>query len=286
VQASLLAAGGTVLTGQRVSTIVCDGDHVDGVETESGERIAAPVVISACDPHATFLQWLRDPPPRARSLVERWRATPHHDGYESKIDAVVTEVPAYRQLPDWVATELDFDPMAATAVIAPPAADLVTGHRRSLEGQVMTRPVMLANFPTVLDPAMSPSNRHVLSLEALYTPFALRGGWPHSTEPQRWLEQYATLLKGPFLDTLVDWRVMTPDRYESEFHLPRGHAASFAGGPLAVFRPSHPELVRYRTALRGLYLTGAATFPGAGVWGASGRNCASVVLSDPRPGKI
>ena len=29
----------------------------------------------------------------------------------------------------------------------------------------------------------------------------------------------------------------------------------------------------------GLYLTGAATFPGAGIWGASGRNCATVILA-------
>ena len=27
---------------------------------------------------------------------------------------------------------------------------------------------------------------------------------------------------------------MTPDRYEGDFHLPRGHATSFAGGPLAA----------------------------------------------------
>ena len=32
----------------------------------------------------------------------------------------------------------------------------------------------------------------------------------------------------------------------------------------------------------GLYLTGAATFPGAGIWGASGRNCAAVVLEARR----
>lgn len=41
-----------------------------------------------------------------------------------------------------------------------------------------------------------------------------------------------------------------------------------------------PELTRYRTPIRGLYLTGAATFPGAGVWGASGRNAALVVLGE------
>jgi phytoene dehydrogenase-like protein len=71
---------------------------------------------------------------------------------------------------------------------------------------------------------------------------------------------------------------MTPDRYEREFHLPAGHATSFAGGPLAALRNRNPELTRYHTAVQGLYLTGAATFPGAGVWGASGRNAALTVL--------
>jgi phytoene dehydrogenase-like protein len=65
--------------------------------------------------------------------------------------------------------------------------------------------------------------------------------------------------------------------YERDFHLPRGHATSFGGGPLAAFRSRDPELTRYETAVPGLYLTGAATFPGAGIWGASGRNCAAVI---------
>ena len=39
-----------------------------------------------------------------------------------------------------------------------------------------------------------------------------------------------------------------------------------------------PELTRYETPIKGLYLTGAATYPGAGVWGAAGRNTATVIL--------
>ena len=45
-----------------------------------------------------------------------------------------------------------------------------------------------------------------------------------------------------------------------------------------LFRPTFDFLSRYRTPVTGLYLTGAATFPGAGVWGASGRNAARTVL--------
>ena len=48
---------------------------------------------------------------------------------------------------------------------------------------------------------------------------------------------------------------------------------------LGKIRNPNPELTSYETAVRGLYLTGAATFPGAGVWGAGGKNCATVVLA-------
>ena len=73
---------------------------------------------------------------------------------------------------------------------------------------------------------------------------------------------------------------MTPASYETEFFLPKGHATSFSGGPLAALLNSQPELTRYTTPIKGLYLTGDATFPGAGVWGASGKNAAQTILRD------
>jgi phytoene dehydrogenase-like protein len=148
------------------------------------------------------------------------------------------------------------------------------------DGGVLERPGLLVNVPTLADPSMAPDGRHVLSIEALYTPYAHPGGWAGSSEPRRWLELFAEQCEPGLLDSIADWRAMPPDRYESEFHLPAGHATSFAGGPLAAFRNPNPELTHYDTAIGGLYLTGAATFPGAGVWGASGRNCATVVLAD------
>ena len=49
-------------------------------------------------------------------------------------------------------------------------------------------------------------------------------------------------------------------------------------GAALVKYEGEQELTRYETPITGLYLTGAATFPGAGVWGASGRNAALVAL--------
>ncbi len=276
LERSFRANGGVVRTDTRVTAITCDGPAVRGVTLHDGTEVTAGVVVSACNPHDTFLRWLRNPPPQAHGLVERWRRTPHHEGYESKIDAIITALPhltAMAGLPD------DPHPLTGTVVIAPSLADMHRGFQTMGDGQVLERPGMFLNVPTVLDPSMAPAGQHVLSLECLYTPYRLPGGWPTSTEPRRWLEQLASVAEPGFLDGLGEWRAMTPDRYESEFHLPAGHATSFAGGPLAALLNKQPELTRYETPVRGLYLTGAATFPGAGVWGASGRNAALTVLA-------
>ena len=279
--AAFLAAGGRVRTSTRVSTIVCDGSGAAGVTLADGTEIRSAAVVSACDPHSTFVEWLRNPPAAADDLIRRWRGIPQHAGYESKIDAVMSDVPRLRALDDPLFRHLGVDVSGCTVAVAPSLAEMDRGYRLMAEGKILDRPGFLVNVPTVLDPSMSGNERgsqHVLSLEAIYTPYAFEGGWQSLAEPRRWMQQYATLVEPGLLGSISDWRVMTPARYETDFNLPRGHATSFAGGPLAALRNRNPELTAYQTAVPGLYLTGAATFPGAGVWGASGRNAATVIL--------
>lgn len=275
LERSFRAAGGTVRLGTKVTAITCEGDGVRGVLLDDGTEVRASVVVSACNPHDTFLQWLRSPPPQAHGLIERWRSTPHHEGYESKIDAVIDRLPDLRAVN--AIDGLD-EPLVGTVMIAPTLAEIHRGAALMAQGAVLDRPGLFLNVPTVADPTMAPPGRHILSLEALYTPYGLRGGWDGSGEPRRWLEQLSTLAEPGLLDSIGEWRAVTPDRYERDFHLPAGHATSFAGGPLAALHSAQPELTRYETPVSGLYLTGAATFPGAGVWGASGRNAALTVL--------
>lgn len=275
-------AGGKVRLGSRVRAILCEGTRARGVRLADDTVIEAPIVVSAADPHATFVDWLTEPPAAAASLVARWREAPVHDGYESKLDAVVGELPSYRQVDARLAARLGYDALVPSAVIGPSAAAIHAAHGVATRGGVADRPLFLVNLPSVRDPSMAvpgPDGGHVLSLEALFTPYALEGGWPSSREPERWLKQYGTLVQPGWLDSVRRFRTMTPDRYESEFQMPRGYATSFAGGPLAALLGRPRELTRYRTPVAGLYLTGAATFPGAGVWGASGRNCAHVILA-------
>lgn len=267
LRAAFEQAGGELRLGTKVTAVRCHGDRVRGVTLDDGTEIDADVVVSAADPRRTFVEWLEHAPAGADALVARWRDSSPGDGYESKIDAIVATPPRLRD---------DDHDLGATLTLAPSLAEMDRAAQLLDPGGVIDRPALLINVPSVVDPTVAPDGQHVFSLEVLLTPY--RHDWSSSAEPERWLDLVDGLCEPGFRESIVDHRVMTPDVYEREFHLPRGHATSFGGGPLAAFRSKEPELTRYQTAIPGLFLTGAATFPGAGIWGASGRNCAAVVL--------
>ncbi len=281
VGASLEAAGGRVRCGEWVERLLLDGGRAVGVTLRGGETLRAPVVVAACDPQRVFVDWVGEVPPAARDLVQQWRDRPISDGYESKVDAVITEVPRYRYGGSGPLAALDL--AGPTTIVSPSPEELADAHAGRVEGRVAERPSILMNVPSAVDPSMvTADGSHVLSLEVLFTPYEVAGGWPESPEPARWLDLWADLAQPGARDTVTAWRAMTPDRYEQEFAMHRGHTPAYAGSPLAALIGRQRELTRYRTPVEGLYLSGAATFPGAGVFGAAGRNAAHAVDTDLR----
>ncbi|MDG2263302.1 MAG: NAD(P)/FAD-dependent oxidoreductase, partial [Actinomycetota bacterium] len=169
------------------------------------------------------------------------------------------------------------------SVIAPSFDEVMEAHALLGVGEVAERPTLLVNFPSVLDESMrTAEGHHIMSLEALFTPYAVTGGWPSSNEPMRWMTKWAELVQPGFLDHVINWRAMTPDRYESEFEMHRGHTPSYSGSPVDALFGLNKELTRYDAPIDGLMLTGAGTYPGAGVWGASGRNAAAAAVKKLR----
>jgi phytoene dehydrogenase-like protein len=276
---SIESNSGIIMTNTQVAQILCEGSRVRGVALSDGTEIFADCVVSACNPHDTFLKWLKNPPASAKPMIDKWRSTPHYEGYESKIDARITTKPRYTSLDTKLFDDLGVDPLAATLIVTPTTEQLHQGFEMISRGEILDQPAMLVNLPSILDPSMTNTTDHVFSLEALFTPYSFKGGWTSNTEPHRWLEKYSQLVEPGFMNSIADWRCVTPAHYETDFFLPKGHATSFAGGPLAALLNSQPELTRYRTPIKGLFLTGAATFPGAGVWGASGKNAALTILN-------
>ncbi len=305
---SVAAVGGVIMTNTRVVDILCEGNGVravtvadtrrtggeggDGPRRTAGEpgsgdgaddstTITAANVVVACNPAAAIVRYVKNPPVQAREFVRRWAGRPHVEGYESKVDARLGEPPRWRHSADRrLAETVGFtDHLSPSTLVAPSLDEIDTAHRLMAQGRLAGRPMLFINVPTVLDISLAPPGQHVFSLEVLFTPYRLHGGWAESREPERWLEMAAGLFEPGFLDSIIDWRVVTPIDYETDFNMPAGHADSFAGGPLAsLLGGAEPELTRYETPIDGLYLTGAATFPGAGVWGAPGRNTALTIL--------
>ena len=275
--------GGTVRCGAEVVSIDCSEQAVHGVTLASGEEVEADVVVCASDPRRAVVRWLRHPPRRAGSFVRRWARMEAGEGYESKVDAVIEVPPRLADEPDGLRARLGVpEDSATTLVVTPPTDAIVTARALASRGQVAPQPIMLANVPDLADRSVAPlDGGHTFSLEVLFTPWALRGGWENSNEPARWLEVFGQLQWGDFLSGIRRWRSVTPRDYHDEYGLERGYAPSYPGGALATLVGlGGREVTRYRTPVPGLYLTGAGTFPGAGVWGASGRNAAGTVLSD------
>jgi phytoene dehydrogenase-like protein len=279
VREALEAAGGTVRCGHAVDRILVSGGKVEGVRLAGGDVARAPVVVAAVDPYRVFVEWLDG----AVAERQRWIGRADDAGYESKIDAVVTGSPRLRGFDDdLLARHSVRDPLIPTVHVAPRVSEMRSSHSLLAEGLVAERPVLYINVPSVLDASLRPADRadaHVVSLEILFTPYHLSGGWEDSAEPGRWLGLAGQKLEG-FEESVVRWRHVGPTDYEQDFGLRNGYATSFSGGPVAALVGRDPELTRYRTSVSGLYLTGAATFPGAGVWGAPGRNAAHVILRE------
>jgi phytoene dehydrogenase-like protein len=280
VLASFEAAGGRVRCDSTVDRLLVRDGSTVGVRLADGSELRSDRVVAACDPQRVIVDWLDTVPAAARRMVDRYRALPVPDGYESKVDAVLAGLPTYRDAAVIDALVPGADSLAPTTVLAPSPTQLAEAHELRSRGMIADHPTFLVNVPTVLDPDMQPDpDQHVLSLEVLFTPYSLEGGWRDSREPQRWLEVLDGLME-PGTLRIDRWRAMTPDRYEAEFQMHRGHTPSYSGPPLRALLGRHRETTRYRTPIDGLYLSGAGTFPGAGVFGASGRNTADAIIAD------
>ncbi|MEM8535797.1 MAG: NAD(P)/FAD-dependent oxidoreductase, partial [Chloroflexota bacterium] len=97
------------------------------------------------------------------------------------------------------------------------------------------------------------------------------------------LYRYAPNMRGAIIDRFIQ----TPLDLEQRLALVNGNVmhVEMSLDQMFFFRPL-PELASYRTPVRGLYLTGASTHPGGGVFAASGYNTARVVLGDQRRKKM
>jgi phytoene dehydrogenase-like protein len=273
----LRRAGGRLRLGDGAAAITLRGGRADGVRTAGGEHVPARAVLAGTH-ILTTLDLLAGEPALAEHVAGLRSRLRVGDGIGAAVRLVASALPAYPGA----------EPGAhhGMQLLVDDRADLRAAYGDFLAGRPPARPAVLALTPTALDPGLSPPGQHTVTLWAQWHRYALADG-------ARWadlrgevaeaaldrLERYAPGFRGGV--TAV--HVQTPADLESELGLIGGNVMHLEMALDAMFalRPL-PELSAYRGPVPGLYLTGASTHPGGGVFGASGRSAARVLLADRR----
>jgi phytoene dehydrogenase-like protein len=147
-------------------------------------------------------------------------------------------------------------------------------------GQFSKQPFLEVAIPSLTDPTLAPSGKHVMSIYMQYAPYKFKGNWDEQRTALgdtvvNTLAQYA-----PNLPNLVeDGQIITPKDLEQTYGLTGGQIFH---GELALdqFFTMRPLLdwARYNTPIKNLYLCGNGTHPGSGLTGGSGANAAKEIL--------
>ncbi len=269
--ARLSSYGARVRLGDGAARITSVGDRVTGVLTESGEHLPADVVVGAC--HVLTTLELAEHP-----LLEQWRRTIRvGNGIGMVVRLATSDLPRYPG-----ATEETY---RAMQLIAPSRQALRRAHGEYNAGLPPTEPAALAMTFSAFDDTLAPPGKHTVSVWGQWHPYALSNGedWAGigAREADKLIAAVDRAAPG-FAASVEQVHVQTPADLERELGLRQGQVMHVEMGfdSMFLWRPV-PALSRYRVPGRaGLYLCGASTHPGGGVFGASGRTVARTVLSD------
>jgi phytoene dehydrogenase-like protein len=275
IAAAARAFGAEIRTNAPVAQIFIQNGKAKGVVLEGGEEIRAEVVVSGADPRRTFLGLVgeKNLPEDFAESIRRFKFR----GASAKVNLALGELPDFTCMPGR-------GPHLRGAVsISPSVAYLEQAYDDAKYGEISRRPYMDIVIPSMLDPAMAPPGKHVMSIFVQYAPYHVNGGW---TDARRealgdavidTLAEYAPNIKSAILHR----QVVTPADIERVVGLTEGNIfqGELSLQQMFFLRPA-PAWSRYRTPIEGLWQCGSGTHPGGGVMGASGRNAAFALLGE------
>ncbi len=277
---ALESFGGEVRLNAPVKRILVQNGVVQGVELASGDCLRAPLVVSSAHVLTTLLDLVGNEH-LPGSLRQRLQHVNVGNGFGMTVRCAADALPDYLAAPNGGQPH----PAHHGLQLLCPSMDYVRhAYLDYQRGQPSRDPAVLAMTFSAIDPEVAPSGKHTVFLWSQYFPYHLADGqqWDDIREQvadniQEVLYRYAPNMRGAIRDRYIQ----TPLDLERRFGLLRGNVMHIEMNfdQMFFFRPL-PELARYRTPIRGLYLTGASTHPGGGVFAASGMNTARAVLGD------
>jgi phytoene dehydrogenase-like protein len=261
--ARLVSYGGSLRTGDGASAVQVGDAAGPTVMTESGEVIAARAVLAGC--HVVETARLLGDSTVARSA----RVGP---GIGIAVRFLTNRLPDYGVAVDGLHTSMQ--------LLVHSPAQIRAAYGDLLRGEPAADPPMIVMTPTATDATLAPPGLHIVTVWAQWHPRELRvGTWDARRDEvadgiSSAVEQWAP----GFTDTVIDRFVQTPLDLERELGLVGGNVMHVETELDTLFslRPL-PSWSGYRTPYASVFICGASTHPGGGVWGASGRNAATVV---------
>ena len=266
--------GGTLRLDDGCARIYVRDGKARGIATDSGERIAATAVLAGC--HVLTAFELVDELPQA--LAQRVTRSIRVGNGIGMVVRLATSA-----LPHYPAADGE-QPWRALQLLAPSRNFLRRAHGEFSAGLPPSAPAALAMTFSAFDDTIAPPGKHNVTVWGQWHPYELSNGetWDAIAEREgiKLVEAVDAAAPG-FAATVERMHVQTPLDLERELGLRRGNVmhVEMSLDQMFAWRPL-PELAGYRTPLDGLYLTGASTHPGGGVFGASGRSAAKVLLAD------
>lgn len=266
------AAGGTVETGRKVAQITSRAGRASGVMLSDGTQLEAnKAVIANVAPGAL------------PGLIEGGTGDADYDDglrrYRHAPGTFMLHL-ALDSLPDWAAGE-ELKRFAYVH-LAPSLHMMGQSYNDAAAGLLPREPVLVVGQPTVVDPSRAPEGKHVLWVQVRMAPGRIQGDAAGEITARDWatakapftdrvmalLERYAPGIGAKVLGQCA----VTPPELEADNpNLVGGDQICGSHHPSQnfLFRPV-PGHADWRTPMGNLYLTGAGTWPGAGVGAGSG----------------
>lgn len=281
LQRRLESYGGRVRLGDGAAAITTRGGRADGVLTDSGQHLPASYVVAGC--HVlTTLELLGDGLPDGFA-ARAARSVRTGNGIGMVVRLGTNALPAYAGATDETYRSLQ--------LIAPSRQALRKAHGEYSAGLPPEHPAALAMTFSAFDDTIAPPGKHNVTVWGQWHPYALSNGesWDAIAEREgsKLVEAVDRVAPG-FAGSVEHMHVQTPLDLERELGLRNGQVmhVEMAFDQMFMWRPM-PELAGHRVpGVGGLYLCGASTHPGGGVFGASGRTAATIALGDRSPSPL
>ncbi len=271
------ALGAEIRTEAEVARIDVSGGRATGVTLASGEVLEADAVLSSADPRVTFTGLLEEGTldPEFTADLARYKFR----GSSGKVNVALDGLPEFTCLPG------RGEHLRGAISFSPSVDYMERAYDDAKYGRFSARPYIDMIIPTLVDPAMAPPGKHVMSCFVQYAPYHLAGEaeWDDAARERFGDTVIDTIAeRAPNIrDLIVGRQVLTPLDIEQRIGLTEGNIFQ---GELSLeqlfFNRPVPGWARFRTPVEGLWICGSGAHPGGGLMGAPGRIAALELLRE------